>query len=285
MERVETAEALRQRITHWRQAGQRIALVPTMGNLHAGHLTLVDRARGLAQRVVVSIFVNPTQFGPGEDFEVYPRTPEADCAALAERGADLVFLPPVAVMYPAGVPGAVRVEVSGPLTEGLCGASRPGHFSGVATVVTKLFNLVQPDVAIFGQKDYQQLAILRTMVRELAMPIRIVGVETQREADGLALSSRNQYLDPPQRALAPTIHAILSDTAEKLIAGERDYPALEARAGMRLTDAGFAVEYVRIVRADDLKAPEGGEKRLVVAVAAKVGSTRLIDNIEVNISE
>ncbi|MFZ5531961.1 MAG: pantoate--beta-alanine ligase [Pseudomonadota bacterium] len=285
MERIETAEALRERIGLWRRAGNRIALVPTMGNLHAGHLTLVDRARELAGRVVVSIFVNPTQFGPGEDFAVYPRTPDADCAALIERGVDVAFLPTVPVMYPTGVPGAVRVEVGGPLTAGLCGASRPGHFDGVATVVTKLFNLVQPDVAVFGEKDYQQLAVIRALVRELAMPIDIVGVPTRREADGLALSSRNQYLDPEQRARAPLIHAILSDSAAALMAGVRDHAAIEARATARLAAGGFSVEYVHIVRPDDLQAPQGRESRLVLLVAARLGSTRLIDNIEVKISE
>ena len=285
MERIETAEALRERIGHWRRAGERVALVPTMGNLHAGHLTLVDRAREQADRVVVSIFVNPTQFGPGEDFAVYPRTPEADCAALAERGVDVAFLPTVPVMYPTGVPGAVRVEIGGPLTAGLCGASRPGHFGGVATVVTKLFNLVQPDVAVFGEKDYQQLAVIRALVRELAMPIDIVGVATRREADGLALSSRNQYLDPEQRAQAPLIHAVLSDSAAALMAGARDHAAIEARATARLASAGFSVEYVRIVRPDDLQAPQGRESRLVLLAAARLGSTRLIDNIEVKISE
>jgi pantoate--beta-alanine ligase len=285
MERIETAEALRERMGHWRRAGERIALVPTMGNLHAGHLTLVDCARERADRVVASVFVNPTQFGPGEDFAVYPRTPEADCAALAERGVDLAFLPTVAVMYPGGVPGAVRVEVGGPLTADLCGASRPGHFGGVATVVTKLFNLVQPDVAVFGQKDYQQLAVIRALVHELAMPIDIVGVPTRREADGLALSSRNQYLDPEQRARAPLIHAALSDSAAALRAGARDHAAIEADATARLAAAGFGVEYVRFVRPDDLQTPQGDESRLVLLVAARLGSTRLIDNIEVKISE
>ena len=285
MERIETAEGLRERIECWRRAGERIALVPTMGNLHAGHLALVDRARETADRVVVSVFVNPTQFGPGEDFAVYPRTPEADCAALAERGVDVAFLPTVAVMYPGGVPGAVRVEVGGPLTAGLCGASRPGHFGGVATVVTKLFNLVQPDVAVFGEKDYQQLAVIRALVRELVMPIDIVGVATQREADGLALSSRNQYLNPEQRARAPLIHAVLSDSAAALMSGAGHHAAIEADAVARLAAAGFSVEYVRIVRPDDLQAPMGGESCLVLLVAARLGSTRLIDNIEVKISE
>lgn len=285
MERVETAEDLRERVASWRRAGERIALVPTMGNLHAGHLALVDRARTLAERVVVSVFVNPTQFGAGEDFAIYPRTPEADCAALAAHGADLAFLPTEAVMYPAGLPGAVRVEVSGTLTEGLCGASRPGHFSGVATVVTKLFNLVQPDVAVFGKKDYQQLAVIRAMVRELGLPVRIEGMETWRDTDGLALSSRNQYLDPAQRARAGAIHAALTEGAAALAAGERDYAALEAQATARLVTAGFAVDYARIVRPEDLQAPTGQENRLVMLVAARLGSTRLIDNIEVKLSE
>lgn len=285
MERVETAEDLRERVAAWRRAGERVALVPTMGNLHAGHLALVDRGRTLAERVVVSVFVNPTQFGAGEDFAVYPRTPEADCAALAAQGADLAFLPTVAVMYPAGLPGAVRVEVSGALTEGLCGASRPGHFSGVATVVTKLFSLVQPDVALFGKKDYQQLAVIRAVVRELGLPVRIEGVETQRDSDGLALSSRNQYLDPLQRAQAGAIHAALTEGVAALAAGQRSYAALEAQATARLAAVGFAVDYVRIVRSEDLQSPTGRESRLVMLAAARLGSTRLIDNIEVKLSE
>lgn len=282
---VKTVRELRAAVARARGEGKRIGLVPTMGNLHAGHLTLVESAREQADRVVVSIFVNPTQFGPGEDFAVYPRTPDADCAALIAHGVDVAFLPTVAVMYPGGVPGAVRVEVGGPLTAGLCGASRPGHFGGVATVVTKLFNLAQPDVAVFGEKDYQQLAVIRALVRELAMPIDIVGVATRREADGLALSSRNQYLDPEQRARAPLLHAVLSDSAAALAAGARDYTAIERGASARLVAAGFDVEYVRIVRADDLQAPQGRESRLVLLVAARLGSTRLIDNIEVKISE
>jgi pantoate--beta-alanine ligase len=285
MERVETAEDLREWAASWRRAGERIALVPTMGNLHAGHLALVDRARTLAERVVVSVFVNPTQFGAGEDFATYPRTPEADCAALAAQGADLAFLPTEAVMYPAGLPGAVRVEVSGALVDGLCGASRPGHFSGVATVVTKLFNLVQPDIALFGKKDYQQLAVIRAVVRELGLPIRIEGMETQRDSDGLALSSRNQYLDEAQRACAPAMYAALLEGAAALAAGERDYAALEARAAARLVAAGFVLDYVRIVDPEGLQAPTGRENMLVMLAAARLGSTRLIDNIEVKLSK
>ncbi|HEY0719804.1 MAG TPA: pantoate--beta-alanine ligase, partial [Gammaproteobacteria bacterium] len=221
MQTVTTIAELRAIITGWRKSGQRIAFVPTMGNLHRGHTTLIDAAKQYAERVVASIFVNPLQFGRGEDFGSYPRTPEADGAALADHGTDLLFLPSEAEIYPKGRDDVTVVDVPG-ISETLCGESRPGHFRGVATVVAKLFNIVQPDVALFGLKDYQQVAVLRRMVRDLNFPIAIVGVPTVRDADGLALSSRNGYLTSDERQRAPLLYQTLRFVAERLKAGERD---------------------------------------------------------------
>jgi pantoate--beta-alanine ligase len=269
--------ALRGAVARFRTAGERVALVPTMGNLHRGHLALVTRARAEAERVVVTVFVNPTQFGPGEDFAAYPRTPDADAGVLAAAGCDVLFLPPVAEVYPGGEAGATRVEVPG-LSTILCGAFRPGHFAGVTSVVARLFNMVGPDVAVFGDKDYQQLTIIRRMVRDLHLPVRIVGLSTVREPDGLALSSRNQYLTPAERAMAPRLAAVLADVATAVAAGRRDFAALEAQAVATLAAAGFRPDYVAIRRADDLGEPGAGGGALVVLAAAWLGRARLIDN-------
>jgi pantoate--beta-alanine ligase len=269
--------ALRGAVARFRAAGERVAVVPTMGNLHRGHLALVARARAEAERVVVTVFVNPTQFGPGEDFAAYPRTPAADAGVLAAAGCDLLFLPPVAEVYPAGEAGATRVEVPG-LSTILCGAFRPGHFAGVTSVVTRLFNMVGPDVAVFGDKDYQQLTIIRRMVRDLHLPVRIVGLPTVREPDGLALSSRNQYLTPAERAVAPRLAAVLGEVATGLGAGRRDFGALEADAQAALVAAGFRPDYVAIRGATDLGDPAAADADLVVLAAAWLGRARLIDN-------
>jgi pantoate--beta-alanine ligase len=269
--------ALRGAVARFRAAGERVALVPTMGNLHRGHLALVARARAEAERVVVTVFVNPTQFGPGEDFAAYPRTPEADAGVLAAAGCDVLFLPPVAEVYPDGEAGATRVEVPG-LSAVLCGAFRPGHFAGVTSVVARLFNMVGPDVAVFGDKDYQQLTIIRRMVRDLHLPVRVVGLPTVREPDGLALSSRNQYLAPAERAVAPRLAAVLADVAAAVAAGRRDFGALEAEAVATLAAAGFRPDYVAIRRASDLGEPRPGDGPLVVLAAAWLGRARLIDN-------
>lgn len=267
---------LRARMGAWRRSGQRIAFVPTMGNLHTGHLGLVELARGHADRVVASIFVNPTQFGPNEDFDRYPRTPEADLAALAEVGCDLVFMPTVATMYPADSAGTY-VEVPG-LSEELCGRFRPGHFRGVATVVCKLFNLVRPDVAVFGEKDYQQLMVIRHLVRDLGLPVEIIGAPTARSAEGLALSSRNQYLSAAERATALRLIANLRRVAAEVAAGAAIEPC-EAAASADLGRAGFVVDYVAVRRAADLAAPQPEDVELVVLAAARLGRTRLIDNL------
>lgn len=269
---------LREQVSAWHRAGLAVALVPTMGALHQGHLTLVRRALELADRVVVSVFVNPIQFGPNEDFDAYPRTLEADRAALATVGASLVYAPSVAEMYPRGF--ATSIGVSG-VSEGLCGGSRPGHFSGVATVVTKLLLQAQPDVACFGEKDYQQLQVIRRFVADLDIPVRIEGVPTVREADGLARSSRNAYLSAEERAAAPNLHRTLQDTAQAIRSGAAVDAALEA--GKRaLLAAGFAsVEYLELRAAEGLAPLAALDCPARLLVAARLGKTRLIDNIPV----
>ncbi len=273
-----TLDSLRSTIRSWRSAGDRIAFVPTMGNLHDGHLELVAEARRQAHRVVVSIFVNPLQFGEGEDFDAYPRTLEADQSRLIAAGVDLLFTPTVATVYPAGSRQQTRVEVPG-LSDVLCGASRPGHFVGVATVVCKLFNMVQPDLAVFGEKDFQQLMVIRRMVEDLAIPIEIVGKAIVREADGLAMSSRNGYLSATQRTQAPALYRALQATAAALRAGERDYDRLEADAQQALRQAGFRPDYYVIRRVCDLGLPDQTGQPLVILAAAFLGTTRLIDNL------
>jgi len=281
MQAISSLDLLRGTVREWRQAGERIAFVPTMGNLHAGHVSLVELAHKQADRVVASIFVNPTQFGPNEDFARYPRTPDADIAALDGAGCDAVWMPDVATMYPFGVEGTVRMRVPG-VTEVLEGAHRAGHFDGVATVVARLFNQVQPDVAVFGRKDYQQLAVIRYMVRELAFPIGIIAAPTKREANGLAMSSRNQYLTPQEREVAATIHRVLHAMRAATLAGT-PRERVEADAMAALTGAGFVPDYAA-VRSPELGLPEGGAGQDRVAlVAARLGRTRLIDNLEFTI--
>ncbi|OZB60851.1 MAG: pantoate--beta-alanine ligase [Lysobacterales bacterium 14-68-21] len=278
MQTVHDAGALRAVVRGWRAAGQTVGFVPTMGNLHAGHFSLVRLARARADRVVASVFVNPTQFGPNEDFARYPRTLVQDQAGLAEHDCDLLFAPDVATMYPYGPEHTVRLSVP-QITETLEGAHRPGHFDGVATVVCKLFNLVQPDLAVFGQKDFQQLKVIERMVRDLGLPVKVIAAPTQRAEDGLALSSRNQYLSEAERALAPRIHQVLVQMREMLGKGHAPRVLEQAAAG-QLERAGFVPDYVAIRRADDLAEPAPGERAgLVGLVAARLGSTRLIDNL------
>jgi pantoate--beta-alanine ligase len=277
---VHRVSELHTELAEWRARGETVALVPTMGSLHQGHLSLVRRARELGECVVVSVFVNPLQFGPNEDFSRYPRTLEADVALLRQAGADLVFAPAVEDMYPGGYPPATTVRVGGELTAILDGHYRPGHFEGVATVVNILFNLVRPDVAVFGEKDWQQLQVIRRMVADLGMPLRVVGVPTLRDSDGLALSSRNQYLHPPERALASRLHAALQAVGAGLQAGRRDFAALCAEQRAGLETAGFRPQYLE-VRAPDLSAARADALSFVVLVAAYLGSTRLIDNLQV----
>ncbi|MDQ8037243.1 MAG: pantoate--beta-alanine ligase [Pedobacter sp.] len=272
-----TIAGLRAALKAARKAGKSIALVPTMGNLHSGHITLVKKAKQRADIVVVSIFVNPTQFGVNEDFDKYPRTLAADSALLAEAQCDLVFAPSAQEMYPDGRSQNTTVSVSG-VTEVLCGKSRPGHFTGVATVVSKLFNIVQPDMALFGEKDYQQLAVIRRFSKELCFPIEIVGVPTVRAEDGLALSSRNGFLSADERKLAPQIYQTLSNLRGAIENGQRDYAMLTAAGNGHLEKCGFTPDYLEIRRQD--LGPAGPEdKALVILVAAKLGTTRLIDNL------
>lgn len=268
---------LRSTLSAWRRAGERIAFVPTMGNLHQGHLTLVAEARARAERVVVSIFVNPMQFDRAEDLANYPRTLEQDCDALRAAGADLVFTPTPEVMYPKGLANQTFVEVPG-LSALLEGALRPGHFRGVSTVVTKLFNLVQPDVACFGQKDFQQLALIRQMVEDMAMPIEIVGVPTVRADDGLALSSRNGYLTAAERAIAPTLARVMHTLADRLAGGERDLEALVRDGARALDEAGFKTDAIDIVDAHTLLPLNEQSREAVILMAAFLGKARLIDN-------
>lgn len=276
MQTVRQLPELRNAISGFRAAGERVAFVPTMGALHAGHLALVAEAKLAADRVVVSIFVNPKQFGPNEDLAKYPRKEQVDSRLLSDAGVDLLWLPPVEVMYPEG--HSTNITVSG-VSEPLDGATRPGHFDGVATVVAKLFNQVKPDIALFGEKDFQQLAVIRRMVADLDFDIDVRGVPTQRDDDGLALSSRNVYLMPEDRAAAVALPRALGVAAKAIEKGE-DAAAALATARTSLEAAGFEIDYVELADAETLGAPVAGKPRRLLA-AARIGGTRLIDNIPV----
>jgi len=278
---VRTISSLRENLRGWRGFDETVALVPTMGNLHAGHMSLVELARTLADRVVVSVFVNPTQFAPGEDFAAYPRTLDGDRRQLTRANVDILFAPPVEEIYPdRDDPGTV---VAVPALSGiLCGQFRPGHFDGVASVVTRLLNIVQPDSAVFGLKDYQQLLVIRRLQADLHLPVRIVAAPTAREQDGLALSSRNQYLDAAERTRAPALHAALRRCAESLKDGEKDLAMLEQRGMADLVVAGFRPDYFAIREAGDLRPPGKASRKLVVLAAGHLGRARLIDNVLVD---
>jgi len=277
-----TKQDLVEQVAEWRHNDEHIALVPTMGSLHAGHLSLVELAREHAERVIVSIFVNPTQFGKDEDYEEYPRTLEVDKRRLKTTAADMIFAPDVATLYPFGLDKATTVSVPG-LTENFCGATRPGHFDGVTTVVARLFAIVQPDVAVFGQKDYQQQLVIRRMAEDLSLPITIITGETVRNDDGLAMSSRNNYLSDEERAIAPVLYQTLTYVGQELQSGRRNFEELETLAGERLAAAGFKVDYFAIRRALNLEVPDRDCDDLVVLTAAQLGGARLIDNIVVTI--
>ncbi len=274
---IETLPLLRQQIRRLRMEGKRVALVPTMGNLHDGHMKLVDEAKARADVVVVSIFVNPMQFDRPEDLTRYPRTLQEDCEKLNKRKVDLVFAPSVKEIYPNGTETHTYVDVPG-LSTMLEGASRPGHFRGVSTIVSKLFNLVQPDIACFGEKDFQQLALIRKMVADMGFDIEIIGVPIMRAKDGLALSSRNGYLTAEQRKIAPGLYKVLSSIADKLQAGERDLDEIIAIAGQELNEKGFRADDIQIRDADTLLEVSENSKRAVILVAAWLGDARLIDN-------
>ncbi len=278
MKTVRDIETLREYVRGWRQDGETLALVPTMGSLHKGHMSLVGLAQEHAERVVVSIFVNPTQFGPGEDFEAYPRTPDNDRRRLSRAGVDVLFAPGSEEIYPFGEDRMTAVSVPHMSTI-LCGDDRPGHFEGVTSVVCRLFNIVQPYFAVFGQKDYQQLVIIRRMVADLHLPIKILAGHTQRENDGLALSSRNRYLTDAEKITAPRLHKIISVCRDRVLGGETDLTALEARGMAQLEDAGFAPDYFVIRKAGDLAPPDPDSRYLVIMAAARLGRARLIDNM------
>ena len=274
---IETLPLLRQHIRRLRQEGKRIALVPTMGNLHDGHMKLVDAAKASADVVVASIFVNPMQFDRPDDLARYPRTLQDDCEKLNKRKVDLVFAPAAAEIYPHGIENQTYVDVPG-LSTMLEGASRPGHFRGVSTIVSKLFNLVQPDVACFGEKDFQQLALIRKMVADMGYDIEIIGVPIMRAKDGLALSSRNGYLSAEQRKIAPGLHKVMNSVAEKLAAGERNLDEVIAIAAQELNEKGFRADDIQIRDADTLLDLTENSQRAVILMAAWLGEARLIDN-------
>lgn len=277
MKTVNTIAALRQTVSTWRSNSERIAFVPTMGNLHDGHLALIDEAKKMADRTVASIFVNPLQFGEGEDFETYPRTLADDSRKLISREVDLLFAPAVEVVYPHAQQQQTRVEVP-EVSHILDGEFRPGFFVGVTTVVCKLFNMVQPDIAIFGEKDFQQLLIIRRMVKDLQIPVEIAASPTVREQDGLAMSSRNNYLDAQQRITAPLIYRTLQQAAKEISQGKDDFAQIEKVARDTLEAAGFVVDYFTVCNAETLNPANAGESNLVILAAARLGVTRLIDN-------
>nr|WP_273693524.1 pantoate--beta-alanine ligase [Buttiauxella sp. S19-1] len=281
---IETIPLLRQQIRRWRQEGKRIALVPTMGNLHDGHMKLVDDAKSRADVVVTTIFVNPMQFDRPDDLTRYPRTLQEDCEKLNRRKVDLVFAPAPGDIFPKGLDSQTFVEVPG-LSSMLEGASRPGHFRGVSTIVSKLFNMVQPDIACFGEKDFQQLALIRKMVADMGYDIEIVGVPTVRAKDGLALSSRNGYLSAEQRKIAPGLHKVMQSLADKLRAGERDTEEMLAIAATELNEKGFRSDDLQIRDADSLLELDAESKRAVVLMAAWLGQARLIDNVQVELTQ
>lgn len=276
MQTVSSVEALRSQVRQWRQAGLSVAFVPTMGNLHDGHIQLVTQAKQQADKVVVSIFVNPTQFGPNEDFASYPRTEQQDQQRLVACDTDLLFLPSVETLYPKG--SQTQISVTG-LSSLHCGAHRPGHFDGVALIVCKLLNIVQPDLLLLGEKDFQQLAVIRTMVADLNLPVSIQGVATVRESDGLAMSSRNGYLSEQQREIAPKLYQALISAREAILAGNADFQAVSEQQIQALQQADFSVDYFNICRSNDLAPAGDDDQDLVILVAARLGKTRLIDNV------
>jgi len=280
LETVITVGEVRARVRAWRTAGLGVGFVPTMGNLHAGHMSLLAAAHDRADRIVASVFVNPLQFGPNEDFARYPRTPEEDRQLLLEARCDLLFAPPVTEIYPEGGSQATLVSVRG-LSDILCGQFRPGHFEGVATVVAKLFGIVAPDVAVFGEKDFQQYTIIHRMAQDLALPVEVVGAPTVRAADGLALSSRNRYLSADERVRAPTIYLALREAAKRIETGDSDFEAIEREGRLALERGGLRPDYFSVKTALDLAPPTATSADLVVLTAARLGRARLIDNLRV----
>lgn len=281
MRTVHSLKELRTILRGYRRQGKTIGLVPTMGNLHEGHISLVRKATEAADVVVTSIFVNPMQFGAGEDLDTYPRTLAEDQEQLEAAGNTLVFAPGVEEVYPDGLARQTQVVVP-EVSDGHCGASRPGHFEGVATVVTMLFNMVQPDIAVFGEKDWQQLAVIRKLTRDLVLPVEIVGAPTVREADGLAKSSRNGYLTPDERKIAPVVYQSLQEAAQAVSSGRTDFETIEAEARAKLSDAGLRPDYFNIVNSQSLKPASPDDTDITLLVAAFLGTTRLIDNVSIS---
>lgn len=280
MQTINTIAELRTALAAERKKGQRISFVPTMGNLHEGHMALVKHAAENSDCIVASIFVNPMQFSQNEDLDAYPRTLEADQKLLEERGVKYLFAPTAREMYPQGVSTQVQIPV---LSNLYCGASRPGHFTGVATICTKLFNIVQPNIAVFGEKDFQQLTIIRHMVRDLCIPVEIIGVQTGRAEDGLALSSRNGYLSETERQTAPALYRSLQEAAAKIKAGERNYAEVEAAANQQLEQAGFKPDYFHVVNRETLETANLNDKEIIILAAAQLGNARLIDNLFIDL--
>jgi pantoate--beta-alanine ligase len=273
---------LHQYVQHWKDHGQSIAFIPTMGNLHAGHMSLIEKGQSLSDRTICSIFVNPMQFGPNEDWDHYPRSLDSDLQQLEAIGCDLVYLPTASELYPEGLEKISHVEVTD-LTDNFEGAHRPGHFTGVATVVLKLFNIVRPDVSVFGKKDFQQYRVISKMVEDFNLDVQIIGQETTRETSGLAASSRNQYLDAAQKQQAAMIYQTLQQAARQIEEGERDFQALERRAIENLDAAGFHTDYFAVCNAETLTPASAEDRDLVILVTAALGATRLLDNIEISL--
>ena len=273
---------LRQYIEHWKDHSESIAFITTMGNLHQGHLSLIEKGQSLCDRSICSIFVNPMQFGPNEDFNHYPRTLERDIELLEEIGCDLVYMPAASELYPEGLDKITQIKVTD-LTEVFEGAHRPGHFTGVATIVLKLLNIVRPDVSVFGKKDFQQYRVIKKMVQDLNLGVDIIGAETTREANGLATSSRNQYLSDDQKAQAALIYQTLKELAAGISAGERDFNKLEQASTEKLRQAGFQTEYFCVWNAETLNPASTEDRRLAILVTARLGDTRLLDNIEIDL--
>ena len=274
---------LRQYLQHWKGHNESIAFIPTMGNLHQGHLSLIEKGQSLCDRCICSIFVNPMQFGPNEDFNHYPRTLERDIEQLELIGCDLVYMPSASELYPEGLEKITQVQVTD-LTEVFEGAHRPGHFTGVATIVLKLLNIVKPDVSVFGKKDFQQYRVIDKMVQDLHLEVDIIGAETTRESSGLATSSRNQYLSDDQKALAPLIFQTLRESAASIAEGDINFTGLEKQAIKRLDQAGFETDYFCVCNAETLEPASPEDRRLVILVTARLGDTRLLDNIEIDLA-
>ena len=282
MNQANSVSELRQYIQHWKDHQQSIAFIPTMGNLHQGHLSLIEKGQSLCDRSICSIFVNPMQFGPNEDFNHYPRTLAQDIELLESVACDLVYMPTASELYPQGLEGISQIIVTD-LTDTFEGAHRPGHFSGVATIVAKLFNIVRPDISVFGKKDYQQYCVIKKMTQDLNLDVEIIGQETSREPSGLATSSRNRYLNEEQKSRAALIYETLQEASDKIVRGEKDFASVEKQATDRLNQAGFDTDYFNICNADTLKPATTEDTKLVILVTTRLGDTRLLDNIEIDL--